>query len=119
MLRPALTAQAIDDILAGSFPASDPPGWTSGIARLAPLTSGNAGASTAAPDDTTVVAAQDADDARPTQSDRTLAQGLVSLAGATAIALLVPVAILAVGTPVVLALRGAAEAVGWLLAMVR
>jgi hypothetical protein len=31
-----MTAQAIDDVLAGTFPASDPPAWTPGIARPAP-----------------------------------------------------------------------------------
>ena len=36
----ALRAQQnwIDDVLAGSFPASDPPSWTPGVARLAPTT---------------------------------------------------------------------------------
>jgi hypothetical protein len=34
MLRTNLTAQAIDEVLAETFPASDPPAWTSGIARL-------------------------------------------------------------------------------------
>ena len=36
MLRTNWTAQAIDDVLAGTFPASDPPAWTPGMARPAP-----------------------------------------------------------------------------------
>lgn len=43
---------------------------------------------------------------RPTQSERTLAQRLVSLIGTAGLALLVPLAILAVGTPVALGVRG-------------
>ena len=38
MVHSNLTAQAIDDVLADTFPASDPPPWTSGIARPAPET---------------------------------------------------------------------------------
>lgn len=44
---------------------------------------------------------------------RTFLPGLVSLAGATGIALLAPIAILLVGLPVVLAVRGVLEAIGW------
>jgi hypothetical protein len=34
-----MTDQAIDDVLVATFPASDPPAWTPGIARPAPLVS--------------------------------------------------------------------------------
>ena len=47
-------------------------------------------------------------------AERTFLQGLVSLAGAAGIALLVPFAILLVGLPVVLAVRGVLEVIGWL-----
>jgi len=39
----------------------------------------------------------------------------LSLAGATGLALLVPVAILLVGLPVALAVRAVAAAIGWLI----
>jgi hypothetical protein len=45
---------------------------------------------------------------------RTVLQKLTSLAGASGIALLVPIAILIIGIPIALAARGIAEAVGWL-----
>ena len=47
---------------------------------------------------------------------RTLGQNLASLAGASGIAVLIPVAILILGIPIALAARGAFEAVGWLAA---
>ena len=39
MLRTDLTSDDIDDVLAGTFPASHPPAWTPGLARLGRRTS--------------------------------------------------------------------------------
>lgn len=120
MFRTNWTTQAIDDVLAGTFPASDPPAWTPGLARPAP--------EIARMPAVTAVAADEADDARApgvidvsrrTHSKRTFAQGLASLAGAASLALLVPFAILAAGTPVALGVRGLLEAAAWLLTIIR
>jgi fumarate reductase subunit D len=45
-------------------------------------------------------------------------QWLLTLTGATGLALLVPIAILLVGLPVALGVRGIVEAVAWLAAFV-
>lgn len=60
-----------------------------------------------------VVMAERLDLSRPSSGYRTLLQSLVSFAGATGIALLVPIAILLIGLPVVLGVRGVLEAIGW------
>ena len=49
---------------------------------------------------------------------RTFLQGLVSLAGAAGIALAVPFVILLIGLPIVFAVRGLLEAVGWMLSVI-
>ena len=108
--------RAIDDVLADSFPASDPPSWNPGVARLDPVVR-------AVGHDVAIVAGSTADAgradrgvdvSRPMSAERTFLQGLVSLAGAAGIALLVPVAILLVGLPVVFAVRGVLEVISWL-----
>ena len=113
--RERLSEFAIDDALAGSFPASDPPAWNPGIARPIPVGSGDSaddGRLSAARDETTAPGVIDV--SRPRRSERTLLQALVSLAGAGSIALLVPFAILVVGLPIALAVRGLLEVFAWL-----
>ena len=119
MLRTTLTAQAIDDVLTGTFPASDPPAWTPGMARLAPAIATPPADSDTPQDETNDVRADEIDALRPTRSERTFAQALVSLTAAAGLALLAPFAILAIGIPVVLGVRGLLEVADWFLAMVR
>lgn len=108
--------RALDQALADSFPASDPPSWNTGIVRPAPRAgvephSDRAIAGTAA----RAVSSDVLDVSRPSGGDRTFLQGLVSLAAAAGIALLVPFVILIVGLPVVLAVRGAVGVIGWIV----
>ena len=120
MVRTSFTTQAIDDVLAGSFPASDPPAWTTGIARLAPEPATPLAVTGTAQGETSQNHPSDVIDvALATDSDRTLRQALVSLVGAAGIALVVPLAILAVGTPVALTVSGLLEVAQWFVAMSR
>jgi hypothetical protein len=58
-------------------------------------------------------------DASPTYEDRrTFGQGIVSFAGAVGIALIAPLAILLIGLPIAVGVRGIVEAVNWILAFV-
>jgi hypothetical protein len=53
-----------------------------------------------------------------TTSTRTFAQALVSLAGAASVTLLVPLAVLAVGLPLALAVRALLEVGRWFVALI-
>ena len=115
--RERQTEVAMDDTLAASFPASDPPAWNPGIARPIPIDASRGRANDVrprAPDQTAGDIRGVIDVSRPYSAERTLLQALTSLVAAAGIALLVPLAILLVGLPIVLAVRGLAEAVAWL-----
>jgi hypothetical protein len=116
--RDRLAAErAIDDVLADSFPASDPPSWNLGITRLhfdgdlAHCASGQTPRTDAGERGNGLSDVVDV--SRPTRGGRTFLQGLVSLAGAAGIALAVPFVILLIGMPIALAVRGLLEAVSW------
>jgi hypothetical protein len=122
VLRERRLEAAVDEALADSFPASDPPAWNQGVARPVP--------GDAVQNPGVVPRQRDHDAARTGTSGvidvsrghgsaRTFVQALVSLAGAAGLALLVPVAILLVGLPFVLALRGLVDVFSLLLAAFR
>jgi len=109
--------QALDQVLADSFPASDPPSWNPGIALLDPA--GGLERQAERPERIADTAASTGasgiiDVSRPARAGRAFLQGLVSLAGAAGIASLVPFAILIVGLPIALSIRGVLELFGWL-----
>lgn len=119
--RARYTAErALDQILADSFPASDPPSWTLGVSRPEPV---RRASSVEAPADDGATSEHREpgridvlDVSLPRDTGRSFLRVLASLAGATGIALLVPFVILLIGLPVALVVRGIAEAIGWLLA---
>jgi hypothetical protein len=55
------------------------------------------------------------DVSRPSNGDRTFLQAVMSLAAAAGIALLFPLVMLVVGLPVVLAVRGVLNVIGWIV----
>ena len=106
--------RALDEVLADSFPASDPPSWNPGIIRPHPA-DGFARARRLPRKDTSVCTWQMSSTCpAPLTAERTFLQALVSLFGAAGLALLFGVAILLIGLPIALVVRGVLEAVGWL-----
>lgn len=112
----------VDEILAESFPASDPPSWNSGTAHLNPVGRElDLGGPTEVATDSrhTAVSGDGVIEAsREGIGDMTCVDIVISFAGATAIVLLVPLAILLGGLPIVLSVRGVVEALAWLLGFI-
>lgn len=94
-----IAERAVDQVLADSFPASDPPSWTLGVAR-SPL--GVPAARTGSLDGTARSTIQervniDVINVSLRGSNRTFLRGLVSMTGTAGIAVLVPLVILLIG----------------------
>lgn len=106
--------QALDEVLAESFPASDPPSWNPGIARPGPAGHLTQGVAPAVDAERTLPTADVVAVSRPANADRTFLQAFRSLFGAAGLALLMGVAILLIGLPIALVVRGLLEAIGWL-----
>jgi len=101
---PRRSERAMDEAIAESFPASDPPAWNPGLARPIPVE--------------ITRAASVIDVSQPRKADRTAAEVVVSIGAMVGVALLAPVAILAIGTPIAAAVRGTVELILWTFSLV-
>jgi hypothetical protein len=121
----AASERAVDQALADSFPASDPPPWTLGVVHIPSEFHAIASLSRSSTESVRDEGAPRRDTIRDviildggSRGQRTPLQWLMTLAGAVGVALLFPIAILLLGIPVALGVRGIVEAVAWLMAFV-
>lgn len=120
MVGTDLTAHEIDDVLAGTFPAGDPPAWTSGIARPAPaLTAPSTDTSPPDADVDATGASGMGEERDATSAVPALGPALVSVMGSENLALLLPVAFLVIGVSVPFALRGLLGGPYWIPKIIR